>query len=45
MISGRLARFGEGGRVVGPRSHASAICLIIMCDVDAMGFILNGRCV
>ena len=45
MLGCRLACFCEGGRVVGPRSHVRAICVIIMCDVDAMGFIIYGRCV
>ena len=35
----------EGGRVVGPRSHASVICLKIMCKVNVMCFLMNGRCV
>ena len=45
MLGSRLSCFGEGGRVVGPLSYASGISVGIMCDIDAMGFLMNCRCV
>ena len=39
MLGCRLACFCDGGRVVGPLSYASGICVGIICDIDAMAFL------
>ena len=39
ILGCRLACFCDGGRVGGPLLYASGICVEIMCDLDAMGFL------